>query len=248
RLTVTQTGVIKGTLAYMSPEQARGRTVDARSDVFGVGAVLHELCLAEPPYPDGPPAEPRPVEIGSNLPPAVAAIIARATAWELDARFASAAEMLAAVRATGIPVATEDEVAAWGRGLRAGQTVGAEALPEASTRQEFRTRMCLPGGGLGARDLAQFRLEDDLEAPVALAALGGRVARPGVVLAVARRDQAPRRHALGDEELGHHHGARCAQLPVVVERALHDRHVVGVARDGEAAAPHAAQDRGNLAP
>src|SRR5262249_60405499 len=55
RLTVTQTGVIKGTIAYMAPEQAIGAPVDARTDLFGAGAVLYECLAGQPPYPDGPP-------------------------------------------------------------------------------------------------------------------------------------------------------------------------------------------------
>jgi hypothetical protein len=140
RLTVTQTGVIKGTLAYMSPEQATGRTVDARSDLFGVGAVLHELCLAAPPYPDGPPAEKTPVPLGADLPAPVIELLARALAWEADGRFASAGEMQAAVRAAGVTLAKEEDIATWARDLRSRQPAVDEPLHEASTMQDFETR------------------------------------------------------------------------------------------------------------
>jgi hypothetical protein len=47
---MTRTGAVVGTPHYMSPEQARGRVVDGRSDIYGLGIVLHELLLGQVPY------------------------------------------------------------------------------------------------------------------------------------------------------------------------------------------------------
>jgi len=54
---LTQTGMIVGTPEYLSPEQARGQTVDARSDLYAVGLILFEMLAGELPFSGGTPAE-----------------------------------------------------------------------------------------------------------------------------------------------------------------------------------------------
>jgi len=100
---MTQSGVVAGTPQYMSPEQARGDTVDARSDLFSLGSVLYAMCAGHPPFRatttmgvlkrvcDDPP---RPIrEVNPEIPQWLAAIIERLMAKRPEDRFGSAQEV-----------------------------------------------------------------------------------------------------------------------------------------------------------
>ncbi|HEY8372258.1 MAG TPA: Stk1 family PASTA domain-containing Ser/Thr kinase [Pseudonocardiaceae bacterium] len=105
QVAVTQTAAVIGTAQYLSPEQARGETVDARSDVYAVGCVLFELLTGEPPFTgDSPVAvayqhvreEPRaPSSVVSTVPPVLDAVVLKAMSKNPANRYQSAAEMRA---------------------------------------------------------------------------------------------------------------------------------------------------------
>ena len=103
--TMTQTAAVVGTAQYLSPEQARGETVDSRSDVYSTGCLVYELLTGRPPFVgDSPvavayqhvrePATP-PSDHDTDLPPAVDAIVMKALAKRLEDRYQSAAAMRA---------------------------------------------------------------------------------------------------------------------------------------------------------
>jgi eukaryotic-like serine/threonine-protein kinase len=100
---VTQTAAVIGTAQYLSPEQARGEAVDARSDVYAAGCVLFELLTGDPPFTgDSPVAvayqhvreEPRrPSEVNPSIPSALDAVVLKALSKNPLNRYQSAAEM-----------------------------------------------------------------------------------------------------------------------------------------------------------
>ena len=101
--TMTQTAAVVGTAQYLSPEQARGETVDSRSDVYSAGCLLYELLTGRPPFVgDSPVAvayqhvreQPQPPsDHDQELPEAVDAIVMKALAKRVEDRYQSAAAM-----------------------------------------------------------------------------------------------------------------------------------------------------------
>src|SRR5512132_792506 len=96
----TQTGQILGTPAYMSPEQVRGEKVDARTDIFSLGAVLYELVSGQRPFPGGSLVESGhailhddPAPLPDEVPMAVAQVVRRCLEKEPGRRHQSASDL-----------------------------------------------------------------------------------------------------------------------------------------------------------
>ncbi|MFB6705898.1 protein kinase [Streptomyces sp. NPDC056333] len=138
---MTQTGMVVGTPQYLSPEQALGRGVDARSDLYSVGIMLFQLLTGRIPFDaDSPLAiayahvqeEPvAPSSINRSITPAMDALVARALKKNPNERFPSAAAMqdeitrvLNAGGRTGAPV-----IVGGGAPANSGSGVGSAVFP-----------------------------------------------------------------------------------------------------------------------
>jgi len=118
--TLTAGTAVVGSAAYMSPEQIEGQPVDARSDLFSVGAVLFELVAGQPAF-DGRSVtavmmkitqdEPAPDvrTAAPDTPAALASVIARALQKSPDDRYSDAAEMVTDLRIVRLELADQDE-------------------------------------------------------------------------------------------------------------------------------------------
>ncbi|MCX5342325.1 Stk1 family PASTA domain-containing Ser/Thr kinase [Streptomyces atratus] len=116
-MTMTQTSAVIGTAQYLSPEQAKGEQVDARSDLYSTGCLLYELLTVRPPFiGDSPVAvayqhvreEPqKPSNFDPEITPEMDAIVLKALVKDPDYRYQSADEMRADIEACldGRPVA-----------------------------------------------------------------------------------------------------------------------------------------------
>ena len=105
---LTSPGQTVGTIAYMSPEQARGQKLDARSDLFSLGVVLYEMATGELPFPGATTAlifdailnrEPVPISrFDAALPPAFGNIVTKLLEKDCRLRYQSASDVVADLR------------------------------------------------------------------------------------------------------------------------------------------------------
>jgi serine/threonine-protein kinase len=134
--TMTQTSAVIGTAQYLSPEQARGEQVDARSDLYSTGCLLFELLTGRPPFVGDSPVsvayqhvreEPvPPSSIDPDVPGSADAVVLKALTKDRDKRYQTAGEMRADIAAA-----------------LAGRTVVAP-VPAPATQQLDRTSVVAP--------------------------------------------------------------------------------------------------------
>ncbi len=162
-VTLTASGVIAGTPAYISPEAAQGEKVDGRTDVYSLGVVLYEMVTGRTPYQGDTPLSlilkkvteplPPPLELNPDLPLAIDEVLQKSLAKLPAERYQSAADMLRAIervqatlggaRAAGTPEAPEADTFVLARGparVPASDQVGAP-LPAAPAGDLSAARM-----------------------------------------------------------------------------------------------------------
>ena len=195
----TGTGVVKGKVAFMSPEQAMGKPIDQRSDLFSVGTVLYLMVTRSRPF-EGPSdletllrvqkGDFRPPEETSpDLPPEVAAVVARAMRKEPGERYQSADEMLGDVERvlrTAFHPVGQTELKRWLTELSARDGVPPISQSTATPARATSTRTKTGTGELEEEDVVLLDTDEEVidgEEATSLAMVKGG----GVVRARATR-------------------------------------------------------------
>ena len=193
--TMTQTAAVIGTAQYLSPEQARGETVDYRSDIYSAGCLLYELLVGRPPFIGDSPvsvayqhvreAPVPPSHLDPEITPAMDAITLKALAKDPADRYQTASAMraditrlLAGQEVTArVPVAPVPVGPAASPGLEATTVLAADDRHTASRSYEtekprrrwgllaFILALVLAAGGIGAFYIFQANQVETVDVP-----------------------------------------------------------------------------------
>ncbi len=206
---LTATGLVLGTVAYLSPEQVDGAPATPRSDIYGLGVVLYEALAGRKPYEGANPvAQARAAHEGAaadiatvrpDLSPAFAAVVRRAMARNAADRYPSAAAMLADLERTGVV----------GTGAP-GATVAVPAVAPTVAMAPVGadpTRVVAPAGP-PIEELIERREDARRRRLAALAAVLALLVVAGIVAAVLLSRSSPNSGATAPSTTGRHGGTK----------------------------------------
>ncbi len=170
---LTSPGSALGTVAYMSPEQVRGKEVDARTDLFSFGVVLYEMVTGSLPFRGDSTGLVfdailnrtivSPVRLNPDLPPALEEIINKALEKDPDLRYQHAAEMRADLKRLKRDL---DSGRASGRVAAEGSASGAQPIALPEPRKPWRRTVGMWPVGAGIALVVAWFLRPTLPAPV----------------------------------------------------------------------------------
>ncbi|WP_069886648.1 Stk1 family PASTA domain-containing Ser/Thr kinase [Streptomyces luteocolor] len=193
-MTMTQTAAVIGTAQYLSPEQAKGEQVDARSDLYSTGCLLYELLTVRPPFVgDSPVAvayqhvreEPQaPSVFDGEITPEMDAIVLKALTKDPDYRYQSADEMRADIEACldGQPVAATAAMGAVGYGGHPDDQQTAMLRPQNGGGQTSMMPPVNPDDGGYGYDEGRGRRQKKSNASTWLLILAGVLVLVGAIL------------------------------------------------------------------
>ncbi len=171
-LAMTRAGAVLGTMPYMSPEQASGRAVDPRTDIFSLGVLLYEMATGRLPFPEREPAQllasiltrdPRPPhELNGSVSPGLEAVTLKSLEKDPERRYPTAGALSADLRRLNEPGSQRIRPGAarrWGL-LAGGAVLVAALLLGVGTRLGGLRERLSGGGGPRIRSLAVLPLEN----------------------------------------------------------------------------------------